>query len=112
MSVNASKNQQNKKNGDSVKLLGVELRKPTFDEITSTTFTATMALAVILLLCAAVGVQMSRGNVVAIFVYALWSGLAVDLGFRRDTGWRYLVVVFVGAIVIDVVVHTLFIALS
>ncbi len=74
-----------------MKLLGIELRRPSFDEVTAATVLA------VGLWIAVVGIARVSGHALlgpeagALLVLALWACIAVRIGLALDKGRRHLV---------------------
>ncbi|MBA9859173.1 hypothetical protein [Ralstonia insidiosa] len=83
-----------------MKMFGVTLKKPSFNDITTTATVATLGLACLSFFWSALGTPVSRGIAIVAFAGMLWTGFVFDIGFSRKSGWRLVAMIAGGSLLI------------
>lgn len=76
-----------------MKMFGVTLKKPSFNDITTTATVATLGLACLSFFWSALACPVSRGIAIVAFAGMLWTGFVFDIGFSRKSGWRLVAMI-------------------
>ena len=71
-------------------LFGIELRKPSFNEVTAATVMGVGLWIAVLGIARAGGQSLDIGSAGALLVLALWGSLGARLGVRFDKGGRHI----------------------
>src|SRR5664280_2572236 len=75
---------------DTMKLLGIVLRKPSFGEITAAAIMALGAWIAVAGLAKASGHPLDRGDAGALLIVIAWAAIGTRLGLRLDHGPRHV----------------------
>ena len=84
-----------------MQLLGVNLRRPTFTDVTVMTVTATLLLVGVLALCAIAGHHPGTYTKEMFLASLAWGSLAHLLGIRLEVDWRHMVLLGAGSVAIN-----------
>jgi hypothetical protein len=85
-----------------VRLLGIELRRPTFGDITVMAFTATLLLISVLAVCALVAYRPGTYTKGVFLGSLAWGSLTNLIGVRVQEGWRHFLLMTAGSVMLYV----------
>lgn len=70
-------------------ILGIKLRRPSFDELTKCAVAATVTLVLLVLVCSLIGYTPRTSQKVAWFTTAMWGCVSSACGISISRGWRH-----------------------
>jgi hypothetical protein len=84
-----------------MRLLSIDLRRPTFGDITAMALTATLLLVSVLAVCAMAGYHPGTYTKGVFLACLAWGSFTNLIGIRVQAGWRHFVLMTAGCVVIN-----------